>query len=308
MRLVGSMSTLPSRISTIIEPIKHILDQTLCLDALYLNIPYKTIKGHIYKIPKNFLKNFTNYSTKVILNRCIDHGPITKLSPTLDLETDPNTIIITFDDDIIVTKNLIKTLLKKSTQYPNACLGFSGVCVGTFPFSFHLALDNEIDVKVDFVQGVHTILYKRSFFSTSKELIEYWDKTPIKNILFYNDDHHISAYLADKKIERFSIGFNIQRYLYKFAEKQADALSLNFTNLVKQHSAIIDYFKKKGIYNLSYTFLQSPYLILLLLCVSILLLSFSILYKNVYYALISSILLSIIKFQKNEHSLLWFKK
>ena len=76
--------------------------------------------------------------------------PITKLIPVLKLENDPETIIITFDDDILLDKKVVKILYSKMKQYKNKCVvGFSGVCVGFFPFFFQFVVDNEKDVDVD---------------------------------------------------------------------------------------------------------------------------------------------------------------
>jgi hypothetical protein len=258
MRIVGSMSTLPDRLDNITKPIKHILRQTHSLDVLYLNIPWKTLKGRTYDIPEDFIDNFTGYRTKVILNRCSkDYGPITKLAPTLDLEKDPDTYILTFDDDIIPRRHLIKTLCQKIQQYPDTCLGFSGVCIGSFPFYFQFAIDNRVDQNVDWIQGVHVVAYKRSFFTNIKDLVSFGNDTPLKDVLVFNDDHRVSAYLASKNIPRISIGCEIKNFLFKYGDGQEDALSSRHVELVKEHFKIINYFKNNGIYYHSYTFTRS---------------------------------------------------
>lgn len=258
MRLVGSMTTLPDRLTTITEPIKHILRQSHPLDVLYLHIPLQTLKGKTYKIPEDFMDKFDGYPTKVVLNRCKrDYGPITKLAPSLELETDPNTYILTFDDDIIPNRYLVKTLYEKIQQYPNECLGFSGVCKGFFPFFFQFVIDNKRDIPVDWIQGVHVVAYKRSFFTTIHELITFGDDTPAKDSLLWNDDHRISSYLAHKNIPRISIGCNIQDFLFKYGDGQPDALSIRHADLVKEHFCIIRHFSDAGLYHRSYTITRS---------------------------------------------------
>lgn len=248
MRLVGSITTLPSRISSIVEPVKYILRQKCPLEILYLNIPLKTKKGKKYVIPKNFLKHFEGFYTKVLLNRCKDYGPITKLAPTLLLETHPDTYIITFDDDIIIHSQLVEKLISKITHYPKACLGFSGICMGFFPFYFQFAIDNKKDCYVDWIQGVHVVAYKRSFFTSMEELIAFGDETSLKKELLLNDDHKVSLYLASKNIPRISIGCDIQTLLFKYKEKQNDALSARRISLVKEHYKIVNYFSRKKLY------------------------------------------------------------
>ena len=258
MRIVGSMTTLPDRLTTVVEPIRHILRQTYPLDALYINIPLQTLKGKTYNLPDNFMQQFDGYRTKVVLNRCThDYGPITKLAPTLELETDPQTYILTFDDDIIPQRNLVKTMHRKIQQYPNTCLGFSGVCLGNFPFYFQFVIDNKLDCPVDWIQGVHVVAYKRSFFTTVQELVTFGDDTQLKKNLLFNDDHRVSAYLASKNIPRVSIGCNIRDFLFKYGEGQPDALSARHSDLVAEHFKIINHFSKEGLYHRTHTVTRS---------------------------------------------------
>jgi len=204
------------------------------------------------------MSQFDGYKTKVILNRCsVDYGPITKFAPVLDIEKDLDTYILTFDDDIIVHRDVVKRLKEKSVKYPNACLAFSGICVGSFPFPFHYVIDNTYDCPVDWIQGVHVVAYKRKFFTTLNELITFGDDTPLKNELLFNDDHRISAYLASKNISRISIGYNIRDYLFRYRDGQDDALSSRRFTLLTEHCKIIDYFSKNRLYNHTYKITRS---------------------------------------------------
>lgn len=261
MRIVGSMTTLPNRIKDIILPIKSILNQSRPLDLLYLNIPYITTKRKKYKIPTTFMDNFNNYSTKIVLNRCIDKGPITKLSPILDIEKGLNTYIITFDDDVIVNNQLVKIYERKIKKEPEKCFCFTGICIGNFPFYFQIVFDNDIDFNVDWIQGCQTVIYKRSFFTTSKDLETFGDDTNLKKELFLNDDHRISAYLETKDIPRISIGKNAKDFItfYRNASSQTDALSGRTFDLSKEHFKIITHFMRKNIYNKSYTYTNSMF-------------------------------------------------
>lgn len=272
------MTTLPDRIKNIIYPIQNILEQSVPLDVLYLHIPMKTLKGKVYNIPLDFEDNFVGYKTKFIINRCSqDYGPITKLAPTLELEKENDTYIFTFDDDIIVHKDVVKILKRKIKKYPDTCLGFSGVCLGTFPFYFQFVINNKKDHYVDWIQGVHVVCYKRSFFTTINELVTFGDNTKLKKFLVFNDDHRISSYLASKKIKKMSIGYNIQKYLFKYEEKQVETLSSRHT-LFKEHYQIINYFYKIGLYNLSYDLKTSLIFYIILFCILSL---FTLSFKNI---------------------------
>lgn len=244
-RIVGSMTTLPGRIHDIKNPINSILSQSVKLDVLYLHIPQKTLKGKTYNIPDDFL---SEYGDRVIVNRIpYDFGPITKLAPTIDMETDPNTYIITFDDDIMVNRRLVEAYMNKLTKWSDTCLAMSGVCKGNTPFFFQFVVNNKEDHPVDWIQGVHTVMYKRSFFTTTDELVQFESESPVGNILLFNDDHRISLYLAWRGVPRVSMGYNIKDYLYKYTDKQPDSLS-GQSSLIRDHYKIIEHYGARGIY------------------------------------------------------------
>jgi len=158
MIIVGSLTTLPKRLLHIRKTLISIQNQNLLFDNVYLNIPYKTIKGEEYIIPSDLLLNFD----RIIINRCDDQGSVTKLLPTLLLETDPETIIITFDDDMIYDKDLVKNLVGGIQKHKDSCIGTRGWIVGTFPFLYQSVSDQEKEV--DWLEGKTGIAYKRKFF------------------------------------------------------------------------------------------------------------------------------------------------
>ena len=254
MRIVGTMTTLPSRINMLDDTVYSILRQKQKLNTLYINIPLKTRKGLKYKIPSDFKSRYEGLGTEIIINRCpIDFGPITKLAPVLGLETHPDTYIISFDDDIVVDKYVTKKLIKKTKTNPNSALCFSGFCVGNdVPFVFHMVSNNTVDINVDVIEGVHVVLYKRSFFTTEEDLVTFGNDTSIKNDLSNNDDHRISAYLSSRNIRRVSIGYPVKDNIFQTEHGSPDSLSSRLKTLVGEHYRIISYYTRNGIYKESY--------------------------------------------------------
>lgn len=275
MRIVGSLTTLPSRLLDTIEPIKHILRQTKPLDLLYLNIPMTTRKGLTYNIPDDFEDNFAGYKTKLVINRCkTDYGPITKLAPALELETDPDTYIMTFDDDIIYHKNLVKILASKVKTKPNTCFSVSGACIGGFPFYFEMIQENDEDCLVDLIMGVHSVIYRRSMFTTVDELVTFGDNfADIKKYLVTNDDHRISGYLSSRDIPRIVIGYSTRRLAYMYKSLQSDSLCGRGFSMFIEHFQIISKFLQEGLYvhhvsNPTHSFSLTIYTITALLVVT----------------------------------------
>ena len=248
MRFVISITTLPDRVPYIKPVIKSIFKHNPEIDKLYICLPYgKVSQKHI---PKN--------TSKLQVIRCKDYGPITKILGVLDYEKDPNTLILTLDDDVIIKRNIVKLFKKKALKYPNSALSLSGWCYGSFPFNYQIVLDNEKDAKVDWIQGVHGILYRRSFVD-KKKILKFEKNHPL---LFKNDDHKISAYLETKKINRISINKNPVDYFQDYdivssinpISGGSVTKSANFWMDVK---SISEYFKEKGYYHRCYSNTQS---------------------------------------------------
>ena len=243
VRFVISLTTLPKRLPYIKPVIASIIKKNPDIDKLYICLPFGDVKEKY--IPKD------TDIVKVI--RCEDYGPITKIVGCLDYETDPDALILTLDDDVIVTQNLTKIFKYKAKKYPNAALSMSGWCYGSYPFNYQIVINNDKDVNVDWIQGVHGILYKRSFLN-KEELLNF--ESDIK-LLFKNDDHKISAYLDSKGIDRVSIDeCPVDYYVNYTPSSRIDPISggsisksLQFWTDVK---TISEYFKSKGYYRRCY--------------------------------------------------------
>ena len=120
-----SFTTTPSRLKHpwMFNNIKNrlkIIDDS----QLILNVPDKSLKNIKYEIPKN-IKNLT--SKKFYINKCgKDLGPITKIIPTIKLDTiSDKSIIIICDDDIQYKEDVFKILKKSVLNHPH---GISTMC------------------------------------------------------------------------------------------------------------------------------------------------------------------------------------
>jgi hypothetical protein len=71
-------------------------------------------------------KNFTLPIQGITVNRCDDFGPLTKLVPTLQQEHDPDTIIITVDDDQVYEPTLVRHLAWYAEHFPNTAFSPCG--------------------------------------------------------------------------------------------------------------------------------------------------------------------------------------
>lgn len=208
MRVVVSLTTLPTRYNKLLLTINSLINQSYKPDVIYLSHSLIAKRsGLLYeKIPPEILNNVV----EVILEN--DYGPISKLLGALEREKDDETIIVTVDDDIIYPNNLIESLLNKSKLYPDCAIGSTGVILGQNRFTISsnsslsaswnnitgFEVDHVNGRNVDILCGVSGILYKRYFFPSISELVQYTKDEDI----FRNDDVLLSMYCNFRGINR----------------------------------------------------------------------------------------------------------
>jgi hypothetical protein len=247
-RIVASLTTVPERIQYLPEILKYLIGQKIPFSRIYLHIPYQSLKKKHYMIPSH-LGKFAGDNGIIINRTSEDLGPITKLIPVLKLEKDPETIIVTFDDDVLVHPEVSSILLRKCQEYSNACLSFSGWCVGGFPYLYQLAIKNDRDVACDWLQGVHSIAYRRKFLD-EQEIINFPNRFPgrIKSLLKMNDDHWISAYLEEKKIPKLSIGYPAREFFQNLVLPDSDKSISSQGGFWTGVHDLSTYFRSRNIY------------------------------------------------------------
>jgi hypothetical protein len=284
MRVVGTLTTIPSRISKINDTIKSIVNQSFPLDAIYLNIPYISNKENCeYIIPDEY-NNYCN------IIRCTDYGPITKILGALLEEHEPDTIIITFDDDIIYPQGLVEKLITKSKLYPNTAIGSSGLKIGTFPFYisfsknenqdnkywYSFPLDN-IGTDVDILCGYAGVLYLRKFFPKIDNLDKLLKFTENKS-LYQNDDVLLSGYLSINNYDRKI--FLLPSVSVSFKKNGLSDNKFNFVlSLIKSiyYADKNGMFKKRVQYDNQKTIL---FPVVVVFCITILISIFMLIYKK----------------------------
>lgn len=119
-QIVGSLTTISSRINTIHTVVKSLKNQSLPLDKLYLFIskePYLLDEG-INKIPDKLLPYID--SGFLIVEYVPNHGPYRKFIPIMQkYKNNENTLLCYFDDDMMYPKMLVRKLYESHLKFPN---------------------------------------------------------------------------------------------------------------------------------------------------------------------------------------------
>lgn len=206
-RVVASLTSLPDRLPRIERTLHSLLNQHVPADAIYLNIPKHYVR---FGNTENGSDITTLVPDKVrelpvIINIVEkDWGPATKLIPTLQLELNPSTIIITVDDDMVFKPTLFGLLLYNHLNNPHFAFGNAGQLVdvdGKFgPAVVRTAWQwKDNSYPVDILEAFRGAVYKRSFFDNMPELLA------ITPECFFTDDIWISAYLSRRHIPRIKL-------------------------------------------------------------------------------------------------------
>lgn len=117
-RVVVSLTTSPYRIEAMKPTIDCLLHkQSQAPDIIQINLPRVFGRTQIPYPNNTELPIWLVNNPKIRINRIErDYGPLTKLYPTLDTETNPNTIIIIVDDDTTYSKYMIEYMSTLSIQ------------------------------------------------------------------------------------------------------------------------------------------------------------------------------------------------
>lgn len=211
MRCVASITTMPDKIHKLTRTLQSLNQQTHKLDAIYLSLPEQSRRlGIPYPdVPSEI----TRLCTVV---KCDDFGPITKILGGLLKESDQETVIITFDDDMIYPATTVETLMKHHNQYPDSAIGSSGMLL-KYSCPMCAITPNEDNFfyripkfsvpqegrRVDSIYGYPGALYVRKFFPPKERLEQdFLNYALINNDMLMNDDIVISGYLSIHDIER----------------------------------------------------------------------------------------------------------
>ena len=123
MRVVVTLTTIPTREDSVIKTIESIQRGTVQPDIIYVNLPewYPRFKCG----PDPNLKTKLE-ALGVTVNICKDYGSLTKLVPILDVETDPETLIVVLDDDASYQSRVVEGLVCAHEEF-KCPVGYSGI-------------------------------------------------------------------------------------------------------------------------------------------------------------------------------------
>jgi hypothetical protein len=257
-RIVVTFTTLPDRYNCLLNSINSILQQTIPVDHIYVAIPQrcKRLDKEYPPIPKEISDVCT------IITPETDYGPITKIYGGLISETDPDTIIISCDDDVKYHPQFVQKITEYARKHPNATICGTGALIsrGLYFLSINTTLsqfrrwnwligfdiDKDNGRNVDLIFGVAGVLYRRKFFPSNDTIHqELFNLSTSNDALFHNDDVVISGYLSKNNVKR-KVFYDIPSVVVSASGK--DALSSDMFRMIGRLQESIQYAKTQGLF------------------------------------------------------------
>lgn len=241
-RVVASLTTMPTRYDVLALTIDSLLKQTRPPDVIYLTLPEYSRRRNVKypPLPPHLAQHVT------VVTPPQDYGPICKIYGGLVMEHDPETIIITFDDDVIYPPTLIEAFLIKAEYNTTDVICGTGALIGKglMLMSIYSSIDShgpyngmtgpyvdDMGRKIDLIFGVTGVMYRRKHFPRN---IKYMLKYTKDESLRANDDVVISGYLAKRGVTRMMYP-DIPRITL---QDGADALSAEPHMIMRLNSAL----------------------------------------------------------------------
>lgn len=246
-RIVVSLSTIPSRCDKLEETLISLASQTMKPEAIFISVSKESkregVPYPIKDLAKTVKRIIPGVGKIIVLED--DYGPLTKLMGPLFNEQDPNTLIITVDDDQKYGEKMVETLVKGSREHPKSAICLCGHVIGKFPHVWGYRCSRKDRVwplkqiylkpgtQVDVVSGWCGVLYPRGVFPMPQEdgstlpdpAMETLRKETLP-ILHRHDDLYISGWLDLLKVKKFVVAYDTKQSDGQLGHAYKNSLSM----------------------------------------------------------------------------------
>jgi len=160
-KITISIGTTGKRLKNIRPMLNSILDQTVKVDEIFINIPECSYE---YEIPNDYKSIFT------ILPCGKNYGIATKFIPTLLREDNADTKIIFLDDNYIYGKDFIETLINESNSFDGVVTSNKGIILSpnNIDAKYLLNINNKTNYNHEWIEKTFKNKKKISYFENYK--------------------------------------------------------------------------------------------------------------------------------------------
>ena len=196
IRTVLTLTTSPQRIQHLPLVLDALFNQLASPDAVYLNLPERYRNRDAYIIP-----DWLNDTLQVtLLHRPDDPGPVMKILPVLEVETDSDTLLITVDDDVRYPPDTISVLQAAAQAHPESAFGSRGFNFTNIGHHLEPVRGNHASCHV--LQGYGACAYRRQHFDIERLHLSLASQP---EAFRFSDDVILSNHIASRGVARFTI-------------------------------------------------------------------------------------------------------
>lgn len=257
-RVVVTMTTIPPRVEYLKPTIMSLLDQSVRVDEIALNIPWKSRKGQRYQLPA-----WLSEIPIVKIHRVPkDLGPGTKILPTLKRES-KDTRVIAVDDDNIYASKMIEKLVQEFDKYDGKCAitnygmklsqsSHDHTALGDVKFHYRFPYRWDRILKcmsgareVDFLQGCSGFLVTPKMFLKGVHDLNSGPSEAV-NV----DDMWLSGWLHLNNVEIRQPAMNIRFFPIPYVKSLLNTPSLiaaEESEGKRNNKIVIEWFRKQGV-------------------------------------------------------------
>lgn len=213
-RVVVSLTTTPPRLRHLPALLETLERQTLRPDAVHLWL-CRRYRRWEQGLSEDDAAAAVGGASGVDVRWGPDRGPFTKLAGTLALERDPETVIVTLDDDRRLPERWLEGLVGAIADEPRRAAVYRGRRLRRGPDgepvldyrASRIILCPPAATAVDLVTGAMGAAYPRSVLGEGEEMVEAWERVVAGSCpdMFYVDDMWLSGWLARCGVPRAAV-------------------------------------------------------------------------------------------------------
>lgn len=202
IRIVTTMTVIPTREVALVKSIMSIKNGMQKPDAMYVNIPNEYVRFE--EQIASWLKPVLEAIGVTVLELEYDRCCLNKILPILSFEKDPDTLVVTIDDDIIYSPLFVAGLLEGYKKF-GGVVGYSGLLYPEKAESYGLKPE-EYNVRVG--HGCPTEILQQGFGTMTKisSFYGFPNVPPLQKgqdaSLYLSDDYVISRFYDSKKLTK----------------------------------------------------------------------------------------------------------
>ena len=216
--LIISLTTVPERLSLSLEDglrlvMTHLCEQNDSDYEVHFNIPHESfVTKKPYVIP-TWLDEYKLKYPHLKVFRTKDFGPPTKILPTLHRITNPETIILVVDDDLVYHKDLVKEHRKYQSQFVDSVICYDGRGTNVRQYG---------DIRDDWILCVleptltHSLQHYKSASYKRKLFTEDFFNTYVGKT--FSDDVLVSLFFRNNNIKMYVVPYEPEKHLFETTE------------------------------------------------------------------------------------------